>query len=288
MEKRDVGRGVHRRTVGLVVRPVEDDARGIVAPEAGLTRFRLDRFAPSAGLARFVDRFWVVTWDLRDRPSHTQHVLAHPVVNVTFLDGGSGVVTGVTTRVTARTLTGAGRVLGVMFRPAGFRPFLGGPLSTLTDGTRPLAEVLDADLADRLARDVAAAPDPASMARAADALLAPLVPEATQPSEATTALVERVAADPAYVRVEHLAEEAGCTSRQLQRRFADHVGLGPLAVVRRYRLYEAAERARGGARVDWAAVAAELGYSDQPHLTRDFTSQFGMPPGRYLAANRSD
>ena len=71
----------------------------------------------------------------------------------------------------------------------------------------------------------------------------------------------------------------------MQRRFADHVGIGPKAVIRRYRLYEAAEQARGGGRVDWAGVAASLGYSDQAHLTRDFTASFGMPPGRYVAAN---
>jgi AraC-like DNA-binding protein len=35
-------------------------------------------------------------------------------------------------------------------------------------------------------------------------------------------------------------------------------------------------------------VAASLGYSDQAHLTRDFTASFGMPPGRYLAANTVD
>ena len=37
--------------------------------------------------------------------------------------------------------------------------------------------------------------------------------------------------------------------RRLQRRFADHVRVSPKAVVRRCRLYEAAERARLGADV---------------------------------------
>jgi AraC-like DNA-binding protein len=46
-------------------------------------------------------------------------------------------------------------------------------------------------------------------------------------------------------------------------------------------LYEAAERARQGAGVDWAALAVELGYSDQSHLIRDFSASIGMPPDRY-------
>src|SRR5690606_33365756 len=97
-------------------------------------------------------------------------------------------------------------------------------------------------------------------------------------------VVERVAADPVLVRVEALAAEEGLSVRQLQRRFADHVGVSPKAVIRRYRLYEAAERARRGPGVDWAALAAELGYSDQSHLTRDFSAVVGMPPDRYTRA----
>jgi AraC-like DNA-binding protein len=39
--------------------------------------------------------------------------------------------------------------------------------------------------------------------------------------------------------------------------------------------------------VDWARVAADLGYSDQAQLTRDFTATFGLSPGRYVQANRN-
>ena len=268
-----------------MVRPVGQDARGIVAPDAGLRRFRLDRFPPSSGVDRLVDRYWVVTWDLRGLPSHTQHVFAHPVVNVTFQDGGPGLVTGVSTAVASRTLAGAGRVLGIMFRPGGFRPVLRRPLTTLRDTSLPWAEVVGAGADADLARAVAEAPDGEAMAAAADAALHRWVPSRRQAWEDTAALVERIAADPAFLTVEDVAREARATVRQLQRRFADHVGISPKAVIRRYRLYEAAEQARGGRRVDWAGVAASLGYSDQAHLTRDFTGSFGLPPGRYLEAN---
>ena len=268
-----------------MVRPVTDDARGIVTPDAGLQRFRLDRYPPSVGIGRMVDRYWVASWDLRGRPPHTQHVFAHPVVNIVFQGGGPGLVAGVSTAVSAQTLSGEGRALGVMFRPAGFRPVLRRSLSALRDAAVPWAAVVGEDADRDLAAALAAAADGPAMAALADAALAPLVPARRQGWEDTAELVERIAADPAFLTVEDVAASVGATARQLQRRFADHVGLGPKAVIRRYRLYEAAERARGGQAVDWAGVAATLGYSDQAHLTRDFTASFGLPPGRYAAVN---
>ena len=69
--------------------------------------------------------------------------------------------------------------------------------------------------------------------------------------------------------------------------FANYVGVSPKWVMRRARLHEAALRAdAAGEGVDWAALAADLGYADQAHLTRDFTATLGVPPTRY-AARRS-
>ena len=256
----------------------EDDARGIVAPDAGLSRFRLDRSEPSPAVGRFVAWYWVVQWDLEGQPPHTQQVLSHPVVNVVFQDGG-GIVVGVQTRMSERVLDGRGWALGVMFRPAGFSPFLDAPAGSLVDQVVPVGEVFGA-AGDDLAAAVHRA-GPTDAAAVVDQFLAERVPTAAQPGEAVSDLVEKVAADPALLRVEDLADRAGVGPRQLQRRFAEHVGVSPKWVIRRYRLYEAAERAARGTDVGWAELAAELGFSDQAHLTREFTDALGMPPDRY-------
>jgi AraC-like DNA-binding protein len=51
--------------------------------------------------------------------------------------------------------------------------------------------------------------------------------------------------------------------------------------MRRARLHEVAARADSGEFIDWATLAADLGYADQAHLTRDFTATIGVPPARY-------
>lgn len=260
-----------------MVKDVNQDARGIIAPDTGLARFRLDRFPPSTGIDRLIDRYWLARWDL-DEP-FTQRVYPHPVVNVVF-QPGSGMVNGVASRVDSRELAGQGWALGVMFRPAGFRPLVDSPLTALRDREVPLDQVFGPPGAGLgSAVDAASSVD----ARIADieTFLAARLPTRRHPAEGTATMVEWIAANPSIARVNTLAREEGVSTRQLQRRFADHVGLSPKNVVRRYRLYEAAERVRHGTAVDWADLAATLGYSDQPHLSRDFTAVIGVSPRRY-------
>jgi AraC-like DNA-binding protein len=265
-----------------VVAPVEDDARGIIRPAESLRLWRIDRRAPTPPVNRFVDRYWITRWDLADGVSHSQQILPHPAVNVVLTDGVA-FVHGVASGVTIRVLQGRGMGLGILFRPAGFRPFLGRSLSSITDTAVPATDVFGTALAALAA--TLEARDIDDVVSDVETLLAARVPPGRQPCEDTADLVERVAADPAGVRVEELARMAGVSVRQLQRRFADHVGLNPKAVLRRYRLFEAAERVRREGDVDWAALAAELHYSDQPHLVRDFHATFGMSPQRYAMAD---
>ena len=44
--------------------------------------FLVDRIPPSEQVARFVDHYWLVRWQLDPGEEHHQRVLTHPVVNV--------------------------------------------------------------------------------------------------------------------------------------------------------------------------------------------------------------
>ncbi|WP_143765349.1 helix-turn-helix domain-containing protein [Catenulispora acidiphila] len=269
------------------VKPVQDDSRGIVNPAAARSAFSLDRFAPTGQVARFVDRYWLSTWHLPPGVRHEQQVLVHPVVNV-VIEADRAIVSGVDTGRFAITLEGERRVLGIMFRPAAFAPFFDGPLSALTDQEIPLAGVPAlADLEALLVPLVGDFGVPGEkIAATADAALADRVPAERQDCETTTEWAEMAVGDRALTRVEDLARAAGVGVRTLQRAFTEHVGIGPKWFLRRYRLYEASERIAHREDVDWSALATDLGYADQSHLTRDFTAAFGVPPAHYAAAVR--
>jgi AraC-like DNA-binding protein len=271
---------------------VKTMGRGVLHPGLAATRFQLARNQPCAELASFVDFYWIVRWDLRGQPPYRQTILPHPNVNLGFEASGTRIY-GVDRRLFTRELAGQGRALGVRFRAGCFRPFWQAPISQLTDRVVPAARlfgpraeqarqaIMRAD-ADGAAEDLAAAD--AAMTAHAEALLCSVRPERDPAAEQAAELVGRITADPALRRVDELAAAAGMTARSLQRLFADYVGVSPKWVMRRARLHEAAERADSGELVDWAELAAGLGYADQAHLTRDFTATLGVPPTHYAGS----
>jgi AraC-like DNA-binding protein len=256
--------------------------RGVLRPDLAVTKFRLTRYPPGPALAPFVDFHWIAAWDLRGQPPHEQQILPHPNVNLAFEQAGAAVF-GVDTRLFSRRIAGRGHVLGVRFRPGGFRPFWSAPVSRLTDRTVPAAEVFGPGAAAAEEAIMGAADDAVMIARAED-LLAAARPVRDPLAESVAAIVAQIHADPALLRVDRLAAATGMPVRRLQRLFADYVGVGPKWVMRRARLHEAAQRADRGVPVAWAELAADLGYADQAHLTREFTAMIGVPPARYAHA----
>lgn len=224
--------------------------------------------APAPDLAGWVDHYWSVHWDY---PEPYRQLIA-PLPQVHFSVGSRGAtVRGVVGGHRYETLAGRGRILGVAFRPGAFRPVLGAPVVTLTDRVADASAVFGAT--------PPADPDISAL----EEFLRARLPAPTPASRAAVAAVALIAARPDLTRVDALAADLGSTVRGLQRQFAEHVGIGPKWVIRRYRLREAARRLDAGDPIDWPALAADLGYADQPHLVRDFTRLIGESPTRYAA-----
>jgi AraC-like DNA-binding protein len=74
-----------------------------------------------------------------------------------------------------------------------------------------------------------------------------------------------------------MADELGLGVRQLHRRSSAAFGYGPRRLSRILRLQQAFDRMRAGSPL--AAVAADAGYADQAHLSRDVRALTGDSPG---------
>ncbi|MFJ2027624.1 DUF6597 domain-containing transcriptional factor [Streptomyces sp. NPDC087897] len=260
------------------------DTRGIVDAPDLFAHVRFRRREPAAALRPYLEHYWLIDWDLTE--PYAAHVVPHPSVNLVLQryeaeDGprgrcGYAEVAGVEPRLFTRKLTGRGRVCGVQFRPGGFRPFAPGHAVGDLTGRRvdaadvfrtppPVDAVLDPD-------------DEDARVAALDACLLALEPRPDPRATLAMAAVDRVRTDRTVRRAGLLARDLGLSARSLQRLFSAYVGVGPKWVILRYRIHEALERAGSGPDIDWARLAADLGYSDQAHLVRDFTATVGVPP----------
>jgi AraC-like DNA-binding protein len=88
--------------------------------------------------------------------------------------------------------------------------------------------------------------------------------------------------------VDVAAGTVGLSGRELRRRFVDEVGLGPKTFQRisRFHRFLALSDARTSASQSLAALAAEAGYADQPHLTRECRRLAGSTPAALLVSRR--
>ncbi len=250
--------------------------RGVLDLAHAEQNFTLRRYYPSARLAPFIEHFWIIHWDLRDRPGYTSEVLPHPGVNLAFTRE-RGWITGVTTGKYTYHLDGAGDVLGIQFRPGAFRAFLGRDVDTITDRTLPATDIFPAG-GDGFRERLLANSSDAGIVADGEALLGASLPTPDPNVELINDIVTLVRDDRGLASVAEIARRFGVAERTLQHLFKTHVGVGLKWIIRRYRLMEAAELAESGTVQNWTAIAHQLGYADQAHFTNDFTKIVGRPP----------
>jgi AraC-like DNA-binding protein len=250
--------------------------RGVLKPLPDEQPMSYFRQVPGGVLADFVEHFWGVAWDLR-KPV-VRETLPHPSVHVLVEPGYSGVSFPGTRRF-VKELHGRSQVLGIKFHPGCF-PF-SRKLSRVAGQVVPISDVFGADGALLESRVLACGADLDAAAPLASAFVLERLPELSSDARLARSVVARILSDPSLLRAEAVASSSGLTLRSLQRLFSDFVGVGPKWVIQRYRLHEALARLDAGESVDFAALALDLGYTDQAHFIRDFKSLVGRTPAEY-------
>jgi AraC-like DNA-binding protein len=141
-----------------------------------------------------------------------------------------------------------------------------------------LADVLGRD-ADRLEEQLADAHDWDERRAVAEALLARLRSAPPLPADVEYAW-RRLHETGGSIRVTELAAEVRCSRKHLDARFREAVGIPPKATAAVVRFNRAVGLLEAGEKP--AEVAARCGYSDQPHLTREFRRFAGTTPVAFL------
>lgn len=257
--------------------------KGQLRPDARAPVSRILPTAEGEPLARW---FWVPEWDLPEGAVHEALTLPFPACQL-VVEADAVRVHGPVSRAWRRDLTGRGWAVGALLRP-GAAHALVGDVGTLRDRDT------ETKGATRLRADVTRVMDGPGDADERHTAAARLLEVwlATQVGAAVVAdpdavparrLVELADSDPSLLRVDDLAARLGASVRTVQRLASTHVGMSPGEIIRRRRLQEAAERVREEPGADLSTIAADLGYADHAHLTREFGRMLGFTPTGYRA-----
>jgi AraC-like DNA-binding protein len=167
--------------------------------------------------------------------------------------------------------------VGARFRPGAGGAALGVPLSELLDQRVDAAD-LPAVPAGRLPGSLT----PADAMRRVAGIASRLVVE--RPPDRLVLEAARLLGRPG-AQAELVAAQLGISERQLRRRCQAAVGYGPQMLARILRFRRFLSRIDAGA-ADLARLAAEAGYADQAHLTRESTRLAGLTPAALARSRR--
>lgn len=252
-------------------------------------------FTPSARLTDYVECYWTLeghapalprperilpdgraelVWNLAD-PFLRHRPGALPVRQA------SSLVVGQITTPFLLQATGRIELVAVRFRPAGLGAFLDGiPAHLLTDMDYAIDDVAGSRLST-FAEAVAAAPTAERRVGILDACLREELRQAAPVDRRAAAAVATITAAHGMVRVDDMAALVGLGSRQLERLFRTHVGIGPKRLARIMRFQRLVSGLDGLEPDGWARIAIRCGYYDQAHLIRDFREFTGGPPAGF-------
>jgi methylphosphotriester-DNA--protein-cysteine methyltransferase len=203
-------------------------------------------------------------WEQEVGADRVQRVVPDGRADLLFSGDGAITIVGVADVVAVPALVAGTRIFGVRLRAEAVGAAFRHPAVALLNHTVAAEDVLGARRARRLA-------DPAGL----DAWLRSI--ELDRRAAHAVELLE-------YRTVGATAAELGITPRQLHRIVRAEVGVAP-STYRRIRRFQRFVR-RSDARVSLAIAAAEAGYADQAHLTRDVVRLAGLTPSRLAAERR--
>jgi len=212
---------------------------------------------------------------------YRHRTIPHGGVELQCPIGGLPRVVGPQTLPRLETLASGTTVVGLRFRLGAAPAVLGLPASELVDLTIG-AEELWGPAAERIGELVAAAPTPEAAASALEAAAAGRAEESRADPVVTGAAA---LLQPGRIAdVASLPSELYISERSLRRRVQSAIGLPPKVVHRmlRFQGFLALAHGRAGDSAELAMLAAEAGYADQSHLTRECLRLAGLSPRALL------
>jgi len=167
----------------------------------------------------------------------------------------------------------------IKLTPLGAYTLFGVPMHTLANHAVALEDILGAD-ADRLAERLSRLPSWEARFRHLDRALMRAMDQGRAPAPTTVRAWERLEETSGRLPIGRVASELGCSRKHIAQRFREEVGVPAKTLARVLRFRHVVRLLREG-NADLAEVAHRCGYSDQPHLNREFRGFAGLTPTEF-------
>lgn len=176
-------------------------------------------------------------------------------------------------------------VFGVCFRPGGAYAFFPGPASELVNGHVEIDDLWGSralEIVDRVQNG-------GSTVERVDFLDRHFLHKfdnSPRHDPCIAAALNFITARKGQVNIDHLARSAGVSSRELERRFKERVGISPKQLCRSLRFKNVFAQLAASQADCGVSTALACGYYDQSHMIRDFKHYTGASPAAFSRSHR--
>lgn len=253
---------------------------------------RYQEFPPDRSLASIVKCFWLLEDSpVPDGPLDAVVPDGCPEIIVhygdRFTEDAAGqqkvqpdvIVSGQLTRPLMLRPTGRVGMVGARLQAHGLFPILGVPMHELVDRRVSLEAICSG--VSTLQAQIAEADTDRERVGHLETFLERKLAERGTLDAVVQHNVHAILASGGQISPEQLAQCAGLTVRQLERRFQVSVGVSPKFLCRIVRFRAIFDRLQSS--TPWTNIALDCGFFDQSHLIRDFKLFAGQSPTAFLA-----
>jgi len=174
-------------------------------------------------------------------------------------------------------------ILAVRFLPPGFTAIFGENASAITGQITEFSS-LAGKIAQEVEEQILEAKALIDRVRILEKMLIQFCTKSRVLDRVTRLSSQLFYENPAESTILHVADQFGISLRTLERQFKAQVGLSPSKFIKIARFQRALRIKNSNPKASFALVAAESGYYDQSHFTRDFKDLTGLSPAEYFQA----
>jgi AraC-like DNA-binding protein len=199
-----------------------------------------------------------------------------------FGEYGRSVVSGARTTCFVIDTSQEERVFGIQFHPGGAFPFFRVPSAEMENRSIDLEDVWPRT-ANELRERLLSSQTIEGMFDAAERHLFAQLVRPLELHRGVAFALGHFCHCPQVGKIGLVLRETGLSERRFIELFHQQVGLTPKAFCRVRRFQRALQSVHGAREVDWAQIALDCGYYDQPHFIHDFREFSGLTPTQYVA-----